>query len=218
MLFTLNPYDQDLVFKILIAFFVGILIGFDRQKSHKPAGIRTQMLICVGSTLLSGISIHIADMYSVPGLPRPDPARLMAQIITGIGFLGAGVIIKGNHRISGVTTAATIWATAAIGIAIGAGFFLVAIITTLLVLLLSPIGYIQYRLGLKAYTYVFKVADEQWPLVSIVLEQTKLAHRVVNTTESKVHFALHSSEEKKKDFIEKLNKDHIHFEIFDAED
>ena len=214
----LSPYDQDLIIKILLAFFFGCIIGFDRQRSHKAAGIRTQMLICVGSALLAGISIHIAEMYAIPGLPRPDPARLMAQIIAGIGFLGAGVIIKGNHRISGVTTAATIWATAAVGIAIGAGFYVPAVITTILVLLLDPLAKFQYNFGLKYSTFMLQVARTQWEIAIKILEHQKIEHKISNTTQTRLNITVYASQEKKKKLVEELNKDKIDFEMFDIED
>lgn len=214
----MTPYDEDLIIKIVLACIFGIIIGYDRQRSHKPAGIRTQMLICIGSALLSGMSVHLAEIYAVPGIPRPDPARLMAQIITGIGFIGAGVIIKGNHRISGVTTAATIWATAAVGIAVGAGFYLPAIATTILVLLLQPLADVQYKLGLKYSIFVLKIDKKNWEQVTNILDACKIKHKTTLTSQQEVRLTVDSSEEKKRKMIDQLNKSHINFEIFDFED
>ena len=135
----------------------GVIIGFDRERSGKPAGIRTQMLVCIGSALMAGISVYLGKWYNVS---VADPARLMAQVVTGIGFLGAGVIIKNGNKISGVTTAATIWTTAAIGIAIGTGLFVPAAVTILLVLSLDPLATLQYKYGLKGDFYQLKIKSK----------------------------------------------------------
>src|SRR5690349_20743179 len=97
-------YEQTMALQLFLAFIVGLAIGYERDHGGKPAGMRKQMLICVGSALLAGISIHLGDKYLVDGA-RADPARLMAQIVTGIGFVCAGVILKNSNRVTGVTTA-----------------------------------------------------------------------------------------------------------------
>lgn len=120
----------------------GGLIGFERQLSGKPAGLRTNMLISLGSTLVMILSIHLntLDIHSNSADKRivSDPARLAAQVISGIGFLGAGVIMQTrgskNQHISGLTTAATIWTVAMIGLSVGAGFFFLSSISTIFVI------------------------------------------------------------------------------------
>ncbi len=157
---------MEIVFRILVAFVAGVIIGFDRERSGKPAGIRTQMLVCVASALMAGISVYLGKWYGVTGA---DPARIMAQVITGIGFLGAGVILKNGNKVSGVTTAATIWITSAIGLSIGAGLFFPAVITVFLVLLLDPLATLQYKYGLKGDFYLLKIKSKDEKKLEVVL-------------------------------------------------
>lgn len=113
---------------ILMAFVCGAIVGFEREKGHKPAGLRTQILICVGSAIFTVISMS-------PAMGGHEPARIAAQIVTGVGFLGAGSILRDRHQITGLTTAATIWTVSAIGIAAGAGYVTAAVLLSLGVLL-----------------------------------------------------------------------------------
>ena len=107
--------------KLLMAVACGGAIGFERELSRKPAGLRTNVLICVGAALFMIVSRHIGG-----GAPYTDPARLVAQVVTGIGFIGAGVILQSRGSISGLTSAATIFVVSAVGITIGEGMFTVA--------------------------------------------------------------------------------------------
>jgi putative Mg2+ transporter-C (MgtC) family protein len=120
---------------IFISVILGLLIGAEREYRNKSAGLRTFILVCFGSCLFTILSIKI-------GVANPD--RLAANIITGIGFLGAGVIFKGDNKIDGITTATTIWATASIGMAVGSGYVYFSLLGTVLVLLiLSSLTYLQ---------------------------------------------------------------------------
>ena len=102
----------------------GLFIGIDRQLKQKPLGIRTSMVISIASCLVTLVSIHAYDKFATPNHPNMDPMRLAAQIVSGIGFLGAGVILRrGGDAISGLTSAALIWTASGIGIAVGAGFY-----------------------------------------------------------------------------------------------
>ena len=115
-----------MILRILLAMALGAIIGFQRGKAEKPAGLRDIILICSGSALFTVVSIHGFGV---------DPARVAAGIVTGIGFLGAGVIMRrGEGVVRGLTTAATIWVAAGIGLAAGAGLYLIATVTTFLVL------------------------------------------------------------------------------------
>lgn len=116
--------EIELVLRLILAFALSGLVGFEREVSLKPAGLRTHILVGLGSALFTVLSLH-AFLGS-------DPARVAASIIVGIGFLGAGTILKTKKKIIGLTTAASLWITASIGMATGAGFYLIAIITTLL--------------------------------------------------------------------------------------
>lgn len=107
------------VASLVLALVLGGLIGMERELTGHPAGLRTHILVCLGSTILSLISVRLTRVLGTTG----DPARLAAQIVSGIGFLGAGAIVREGNSVRGLTTAASIWTTSAIGIAVGAGAF-----------------------------------------------------------------------------------------------
>ena len=118
--------------KILISTFCGIIIGAEREFRQKPAGLRTMVLICTGCTLLTALAIQMSGEYHIS-----DPSRMIGQIITGIGFLGGGVIMKTDDKIIGVTTASFIWVISSIGIMIGLGGNLSPILLTIGLLIIS---------------------------------------------------------------------------------
>ena len=121
------------------------MVGLERELSAKPAGLRTIMLICVGAALLTESSLLAADL-AMHDLIRADPARIAAQIVTGIGFIGAGTILVYRGSVVGLTTAATLWVTAAIGIAVGLRAYVIAIGATFLVVsTLVVLGWIERR-------------------------------------------------------------------------
>ncbi|MGN7477584.1 MgtC/SapB family protein [Solibacillus silvestris] len=135
---TTDKFTVEILLKLLIAATLSLIIGIERELKKKPVGLKTSLVIATFSCLLTIISIETA--YSTPARDdiniTMDPLRLAAQIVSGIGFLGAGVILrKGNDSITGLTTAAMIWGAAAIGIAVGAGFYIQAFITVLIVVL-----------------------------------------------------------------------------------
>jgi putative Mg2+ transporter-C (MgtC) family protein len=130
-------HTEDII-KLLLALFLGGLIGFEREMRDKTAGFRTLMFISTGSALLTIFSMRMAQL---PGFAAGDPARIAAQIVSGIGFLGAGAILRDRGEIRGLTTAATIWLAAALGIGAGAGEYLFSATAAgiiLLALLLFP--------------------------------------------------------------------------------
>jgi putative Mg2+ transporter-C (MgtC) family protein len=132
------PLQLGLLGRLLLAAVLGGIIGLERELSGKPAGLRTNLLICVGAALLTELSIGVAALANVEavaeGTPfRADPARIAAQIVSGIGFLGAGTIIQARGSVVGLTTAATLWVVAAIGMAVGAQAYVMAAGSTLLV-------------------------------------------------------------------------------------
>ena len=121
------PVELEMVLRVLLAMALGSIIGFQRGKAEKPAGLRDIILICGGAALFTVISIY--------GFGVSDQARVAAGIVTGIGFLGAGAIIRRNEGgVKGLTTAATVWIAAGIGMAAGSGLYIIAPVTTLLVL------------------------------------------------------------------------------------
>jgi uncharacterized membrane protein YhiD involved in acid resistance len=125
-----------LLLKLLLATFLGGAIGFEREIAGKPAGLRTNILICVGAALFTHLSIGIAEVgFSPDGHPYGDTTRIAAQIVSGIGFLGAGAILHAHGAVVGLTTAATIWVVAAVGAAVGAGAYVEGIGTSVLIIL-----------------------------------------------------------------------------------
>jgi len=127
------PVELEMILRLLLAATLGAIVGYQRERAGKPAGLRTHMLICIGAALFTVTGIF--------GFGGGDPARVAAGIVTGIGFLGAGAILhRRGEIVAGLTTAATIWAVAAIGMAAGAGLYLVSAVTTaiILIVLLLP--------------------------------------------------------------------------------
>lgn len=137
----------DLWLKIALAVGCGGAVGLERELNDKPAGLRTNMLICVGSALITMVSLHVALTYSERQVNIADPGRIAAQIVSGVGFLGAGAIIQARGAVHGLTTAATIWVMAGIGLAVGSGMFAAAIVTTAVLLaILEGLGYLERHL------------------------------------------------------------------------
>lgn len=124
--------NQEVIIKLLLAVIVGGFTGYEREKSNQFAGFRTHILVSIGSCITSIISLELFTSYS--GITNMDPARLPAQVLSGIGFLGAGAILKNSNGIRGLTTAAGIWTTACISIAIGYGQYVLGISAWLLVM------------------------------------------------------------------------------------
>jgi putative Mg2+ transporter-C (MgtC) family protein len=124
---------EEIIARILLAFALSGIVGMEREFGNRPAGLRTHILVCLGSTLVMLVSFYIFELYKYE--TSLDPARLGAQVISGIGFLGAGTILKEGASIRGLTTAAGLWAVACIGLAVGAGFYIGAITVTVAVVL-----------------------------------------------------------------------------------
>jgi putative Mg2+ transporter-C (MgtC) family protein len=134
----LGSTELDILVKLLLAALAGGLVGLEREKHGRPAGLRTNLLVSVGSCVMMIISEAFYIKYGIFDAEttlRIDPSRVAAQIVTGIGFLGAGVILKEGASVRGLTTAASLWAVAGLGMAFGMGFFSLGIIATVLVLI-----------------------------------------------------------------------------------
>lgn len=116
--------DLDMAVRLGLSFLAGSIIGFERSSRHQVAGLRTHVLICVGATLLMLLSIWIPQEFNM--FKNGDPGRIAAQVVSGIGFLGAGAIIRLGNNVKGLTTAASLWLVSAVGLAIGAGLYLAA--------------------------------------------------------------------------------------------
>lgn len=118
------------IFKLMLAVILGGLVGYERQFKNRPAGLRTHILVCIGATLVQIISI---DYYNLNNIYNSDPMRLGAQVISGIGFLGAGTILKEGVNVKGLTTAASLWVVACIGLGVGSGLYFEAITATIFI-------------------------------------------------------------------------------------
>jgi putative Mg2+ transporter-C (MgtC) family protein len=145
--------DYDILLKLGVSAILGLIIGLERELKRKPVGLKTSLVISVVSCLLTIVSIESAYMFPESDDVKitMDPLRLAAQIVSGIGFLGAGVILRrGNDSISGLTTAAMIWGAAGIGIAVGAGFFIEAFVgVALLIISVELVPYVMKYIGPK---------------------------------------------------------------------
>ena len=125
----------QLVLRLVLAAALGGMIGLEREHSGKPAGFRTNLLICLGAALITEVSYMVAqDGHNLWGATS-DPGRIAAQVVSGIGFLGAGTILRNRGNVQGLTTAATLWVVAAIGMAVGARAYLAAMVSTSLVMM-----------------------------------------------------------------------------------
>lgn len=128
----------EIIYRLILGTAIGAIIGAERSFFHKQAGLRTFSLVCLGSTLFSIISIHF---------PIDSGLRILANIVLGIGFLGGGLIYFYQEKLQGVTTAAALWVTAALGTAIGLGFYLEVFVTTfLIIIILSVLPYLEKRI------------------------------------------------------------------------
>ncbi|MDK2920323.1 MAG: putative Mg2+ transporter-C (MgtC) family protein [Candidatus Petromonas sp.] len=121
----------DIIIRIVLSCVLGGLIGIERESINRPAGFRTHILVCIGSTIVMLTGIFLLQNYKA--FTQLDPARMGAQVISGIGFLGAGTILREGLTVKGLTTAASLWAVGCIGLAIGSGFYIGAVLATSLV-------------------------------------------------------------------------------------
>lgn len=133
---------EDSIIRLIMALILGGLIGYERQAQSKSAGLRTHTLVCVGSCLCMIISINIAmDYYFTFGYNNSDPERIAAQVVSGVGFIGAGTILANqkDRSVRGLTTAAGLWAVSAIGLVVGAGYLVIACVATALIFLVLTV-------------------------------------------------------------------------------
>lgn len=168
---TLEDLLSKAMVRLVLAAVLGGIIGLERELKRKPAGLRTNMFICFGSALFTILSTELAGEFGVG-----DHTRIAAQIIPGIGFIGAGSILHDKGGVSGITTAATIFVVASIGMAAGGGLYLVAIFSTMLIYLaLHLLGILERQLNLKPLTMTYivtaeRTADELVSEINSILE------------------------------------------------
>lgn len=190
-----SPGLAEIALRLGCAMLVGLIIGIEREYTHRPAGMRTHILVALGACVVSIVGEMLFAQYSALGA-TPDPARLSAQVITGVGFLGAGTIMKEGPTVKGLTTAASLWAVACLGLASGFGYYSVAllgmafIMVTLTVFEVLQRGLIRtgssslgYSLETKDITlslkHIYSIAQEQNVTLSDVeAEQIPNGHRL----------------------------------------
>ncbi len=130
--------EVDVLIRVLIAAVLGALVGWQREVHHQPAGLRTHIILVVGAALCMTLSIDTALQFRSIAL-NGDPSRIAAQIVSGIGFLGAGAILREGFNVKGLTTATSLWTMAIVGMTVGLGFYLTSIVVTLLILLVLTV-------------------------------------------------------------------------------
>lgn len=144
------------LFRLCLSMVLGAVVGYERKRKGQPAGLRTFSLIAMGATLAMLVSIYVCQEYV--GLKNGDPGRIAAQVITGIGFLGAGAIIQAKGSVRGLTTAAGIWMSSIIGLAVGVGLYVLSICATLLILfILVQLENIEHRLDMGAESRIIRL-------------------------------------------------------------
>ena len=170
-------FDPVFAMRLLVATVLGGLIGLERELAGKPAGLRTNVLICLGSALLTQLS-HMVPVFFGGG----DPARIAAQVVAGVGFLGAGTILRQRQAVHGLTSAATIWVVMAVGVTVGAGLIRGALIATVLILgTLVLLRRLEHRLaGQEIVTVSLAIAGSA-PQPDALLARAGLKRKLLHT-------------------------------------
>jgi len=164
-------FRLELMLQVGLATLLGGAIGLERELGGKPAGLRTNILICIGSVLYTHLSIAMLSAIAGGGGTGTDPTRVAGQIVTGVGFIGAGTILHARGAVVGLTSAATIWVVAAIGVALGSGYYLEGIATTLVVLVvLAGLGRVETLVERQAMRSTITVHAHPGPTVLEDLE------------------------------------------------
>lgn len=147
-------FELELLFRILLSVCLGFSIGFERKMRFKEAGIRTHTIVCVGAALMTVVSMYAFGEAS-------DKARVAAQIVSGVGFLGAGMIVYKRHEVHGLTTAAGVWATAGVGMACGGGMWILAVGSTAILIIAQCLFHLNIRVFKSKRYYSIKIEFEQ---------------------------------------------------------
>lgn len=177
---TIFEWEKVILFRLLIAVTLGAFIGMERERKNRFAGFRTHILVAVGSCVFMLVSLSmpmiVAELPVAGIVNNADPGRIAAQVVSGIGFLGAGAILQSKRRVKGLTTAASLWAVSAIGLAIGSGLYLTGITATIIILLV--LTYFR-RLEANARERKFALLSEE----SKLEEQLELADIITQLVE-----------------------------------
>jgi putative Mg2+ transporter-C (MgtC) family protein len=194
--------------RLLLAAFLGGVIGIDREYHHKPSGVRTNLLICFGAALFTFLSAVVAGSGST------NKGQIASNIVQGIGFLGAGLIIRNRDRVSGLTSAATVWAVASVGMACGAGLYIPAVFSAVLILVaLEGVGFLEKNANLKLYSVIYEVRgkDSDKMSLSILEAMDRAKHRLVGLEQqnigelNRLSFSVATSHRRHEKFLATLN-------------
>ena len=168
-----NLVSNEAVFRLLVACLLGGAVGVEREWKGQSAGVRTNLLICMGCAFFTLLSAVLA------GDTGTNKGQVASNIVQGIGFLGAGLILHNKNRVSGLASAASIFVVASIGMACGAGLFLPAVIATVIVMVsMAVIGFVEWRVNLKSYPLIYEVrGSDETSLLTSVLEAMDKEHR-----------------------------------------
>lgn len=160
----MGPDDLEMAGRLALSALLGGLVGVEREMHHQPAGLRTHMIVSLGACLMMMVSIHMGDLSA----NRSDPGRIAAQVVAGVGFLGAGAIMRSGLSVRGLTTAACLWTVAGIGLAAGCGYWKAATLTTVFVLVATYVFQkLEIRISKGRYLRKFVVyAQESASLVA----------------------------------------------------
>lgn len=189
---TMQPGIGEICLRLACAMLVGLVIGTEREYTHRPAGMRTHILVALGACVISITGELIFNHYSVLG-SNADPARLSAQVITGVGFLGAGTIMREGATVKGLTTAASVWAVACLGIAAGFGYYALAVFGMVFIFVtLTIFEWLQNILmkpaNQKSAQYILETADIATTLSLIheqaTAERVNILNILAKTTEN----------------------------------
>jgi putative Mg2+ transporter-C (MgtC) family protein len=207
----LAAYVSETIVRLILAACLGGLIGLERELKHKPAGLRTNMFICFGAAMFTVLSFRFSEGIS-------DPTRIASNIIPGIGFIGAGSILHSRGAVSGLTTAATLFVVASIGMAAGGGEYLPAIFATLVILLaLNFLGWVERRFNLKSsmigYAVVAKNPEEMLSAINKILQEMQLSMQSVNLGVGsegmhRLHFTVEARHSQQQELEERLRQEH----------
>jgi putative Mg2+ transporter-C (MgtC) family protein len=172
---------SDLILRVVASLALGLLVGLERARAGKDAGMRTHALVCLGSTVMTLVSGYAFATT----VPHPDPTRIAAQIVTGIGFIGGGTILKEGAAVRGLTTAASLWATAGMGMAVGAGLYSVALVGIVAtVAILAVLTRIENLVRLPIpHVWELQVTTDQPAALTPVLSHARERFPVVRLTE-----------------------------------
>jgi uncharacterized membrane protein YhiD involved in acid resistance len=214
--------SSEIALRLFVAAAYGGIIGIEREWRNKAAGLRTNMLICLGSCLLMILSLTVVQGYEKY---MADPTRIAAQIVTGIGFLGAGAIIRAKFTVTGITTAASIWLTSGIGMAVGAGNYFIAsvslLITLIVLQLFSPLEkFFKSKIIIRLYHIKFK-KDSGSGTEEIISEFYNKAYNIVREISYSIEdglvsvdFSISDHPDKHAKFLSKIQKDKSIVEVY----